>query len=105
WVQGMVQSLSRAGCEVTLVLKAPVRTGRLVDPLRALPGVTVRSPHGEGLFDGVMVPRHAATILGRLDEEERASAGSGFDLVVVRGRRVAGRLSTGPLAGRLWTYL
>ncbi|GAA4342920.1 hypothetical protein GCM10023178_56080 [Actinomadura luteofluorescens] len=42
WAQGMVQALVRAGCEVTLVLKAPVRTGRLVDPLRGLPGVTVR---------------------------------------------------------------
>lgn len=101
WAQGTVQALARAGCEVTLVLKAPVRTGRLVDPLRAVPGVTVRSPHAEGLFDGVMVPRHAATILARIDAEEQG----GFDLVVVRGRRVAGRLSMGPLAGRLWTYL
>ncbi len=101
WAQGTVQALARAGCEVTLVLKAPVRTGRLVDPLRAVPGVTVRSPHAEGMFDGVMVPRHAATILARIDAEEQG----GFDLVVVRGRRVAGRLSMGPLAGRLWTYL
>lgn len=101
WAQGTVQALARAGCEVTLVLKAPVRTGRLVDPLRAVPGVTVRSPHAEGLFDGVMVPRHAATILARIDAEEQG----GFDLVVVRGRRLAGRLSMGPLAGRLWTYL
>ncbi|WP_433232835.1 glycosyltransferase family 1 protein [Actinomadura formosensis] len=101
WVQGMVQALARAGCEVTLVLKAPVQTGRLVDPLRALPGVTVRSPHAEGLFDGpgAMVPRHAATILARID------AGDPHDLIVVRGRQVAGRVAMGPLAGRLWTYL
>ncbi|MFA1551732.1 glycosyltransferase family 1 protein [Actinomadura chokoriensis] len=101
WAQGMVQALARAGCEVTLVLKAPVRTGRLVDPLRALPGVTVRSPHAEGLFDGPggMVPRHAAAILTRIDDENP------HDLVVVRGRRLAGKLAAGPLAGRLWTYL
>ncbi|XRQ16763.1 glycosyltransferase family 1 protein [Actinomadura welshii] len=99
WAQGMVQALSRAGCEVTLVLKAPIVTGRLVDPLRALPGVTVRSPHAEGLWDGDMVPRHAATILARIDAENP------HDLVVVRGRRLAGRLAAGPLAGRLWTYL
>ncbi|WP_243708735.1 glycosyltransferase family 1 protein [Actinomadura sp. GC306] len=99
WAQGMVQALSRAGCEVTLVLKAPIRTGRLIDPLRALPGVTVRSPHAEGLWDGVMVARHAATILARIDAENP------HDLVVVRGRRLAGKLAMGPLAGRLWTYL
>ncbi len=99
WAQGMVQALARAGCEVTLVLKAPVRTGRLVDPLRALPGVTVRSPHAEGLLDAPMAPRHAAAILARIDAE------APHDLVVVRGRRLAGKLAAGPLAGRLWTYL
>lgn len=41
WAQSMVQALSLAGCETRLVLKAPVRTGRLVDPLAELPGVTV----------------------------------------------------------------
>ncbi|MFG2249983.1 glycosyltransferase family 1 protein [Spirillospora sp. NPDC048823] len=111
WAQGMVQALARAGCEVTLVLKAPIRTGRLVDPLRALPGVTVRSPHAEGMFDGLLVPKHAATILARIDaDEQRAPSGDGrpghgFDLVVVRGRRLAAKLAAGPLAGRLWTYL
>ncbi|MBD2896052.1 hypothetical protein amrb99_49940 [Actinomadura sp. RB99] len=101
WAQGMVQALARAGCAVTLVLKAPVRTGRLVDPLRALPGVTVRSPHAEGLVAGEagMPAKQAAAILARVDEPEP------FDLVVVRGRRLAGKLSGGPLAGRLWTYL
>ncbi|GAA1835989.1 glycosyltransferase family 4 protein [Actinomadura chokoriensis] len=99
WAQGMVQALARAGCEVTLVLKAPVRTGRLVDPLRALPGVTVRSPHADGLFDAPMAPKQAAATLAAIDAE------APHDLVVVRGRRLAGKLSAGPLAGRLWTYL
>ncbi|WP_231404285.1 glycosyltransferase [Actinomadura viridis] len=97
----MVQAAARAGCEVTLVLKAPVRTGRLVDPLRALPGVTVLSPHAEGRVagEGGMQPRQAAAVLAAIDAERP------FDLVVVRGRRLAGKLSAGPLAGRLWTYL
>ncbi|GAA1586516.1 glycosyltransferase family 4 protein [Actinomadura kijaniata] len=101
WAQGMVQALARAGCAVTLVLKAPVRTGRLVDPLRALPNVTVRSPHAEGLVatDQGMHPRTAATVLARID------AAGPHDLVVVRGRRLAGRLAHTDLAGRLWTYL
>ncbi|MBT2210664.1 glycosyltransferase [Actinomadura sp. NEAU-AAG7] len=97
----MVQALARAGCAVTLVLKAPVRTGRLVDPLRALPEVTVRSPHAEGMvsFEGGMPAKAAAAVLARVDEEHP------FDLIVVRGRRLAGKLSAGPLAGRMWTYL
>ncbi|MEW2359240.1 glycosyltransferase [Spirillospora sp. NPDC029432] len=97
----MVQAAARAGCEVTLVLKAPVRTGRLVDPLRALPSVTVLSPHAEGLVEGEagMQPKQAAAVLAAIDEADP------FDLVVVRGRRLAGKLSAGPLAGRLWTYL
>ncbi|WP_344900166.1 glycosyltransferase [Actinomadura meridiana] len=99
WAQGMVQALARAGCEVTLVLKAPVRTGRLVDPLRDLPGVTVRSPHAELPIDRPMAPKQAAAVLADLD------AATPHDLVVVRGREVAAKLSAGPLAGRLWTYL
>ncbi|SNT56931.1 Glycosyltransferase involved in cell wall bisynthesis [Actinomadura meyerae] len=99
WAQAIVQALACAGCAATLVLKAPVRTGRLVDPLRDLPGVTVRSPHAEGLADAPMAPRQAAEVLARLDAE------APHDLVVVRGRRLAARLASGPLAGRLWTYL
>ncbi|WP_227022926.1 glycosyltransferase family protein [Actinomadura rubrobrunea] len=101
WAQGMVQVLARAGCEATLVLKAPIRTGRLVDPLRALPGVTVRSPHAEGRIGGGegMTPRQAAVVLTEIDAERP------HDLVVVRGRRLAGKLAHTPLAGRLWTYL
>ena len=44
WLQSVTQALAAAGCEVTLVLKAPVRTSRLIDPLLAQPGVTVRHP-------------------------------------------------------------
>ncbi|RKS76349.1 glycosyltransferase involved in cell wall biosynthesis [Actinomadura pelletieri DSM 43383] len=101
WAQGMVQALARADCEVTLVLKAAVRTGRLVDPLRALSGVTVRGPHAERLLDGsrAMSPKQAAAVLARIDAE------APHDLVVVRGRDVAAKLAAGPLAGRLWTYL
>lgn len=100
WAQGMVQTLARAGCDVTLVLKAPVRTGRLVDPLRALPRVTVLSPHEAGLTgEGPMRPAEAARVIGQIDAQEP------FDLAVVRGRALAGQLAMSPLKGRLWTYL
>ena len=48
WLQSVTQALVAAGCAVTLVLKAPVRTDRLVAPLRDLPEVTIRSPHARG---------------------------------------------------------
>ena len=44
WLQSVTQALARAGCAVTLVLKAPVRTSRLIAPLLAEPGITVRRP-------------------------------------------------------------
>ena len=45
WLQATAQALARAGCAVTVVLKAPVRTDRLTAPLQAEPGVVVRDPH------------------------------------------------------------
>ena len=53
WLQSVTQALVAAGCAVTLVLKAPVRTDRLVAPLRGLPEVTIRSPHEEALLPGL----------------------------------------------------
>ncbi|HZB32201.1 MAG TPA: glycosyltransferase [Streptosporangiaceae bacterium] len=97
----MVQALVRAGCAVTLVLKAPVRTDRLVGPLAELDGVTVRKPHLEGLTepDRSMSARQAVGVLTAVDAEEP------YDLIVVRGRQLAHLLAHSPLAGRLWTYL
>ncbi|MQY04436.1 glycosyltransferase [Actinomadura macrotermitis] len=102
WAQSMVRALRDAGCAVTLVLKAPVRTGRLVDPLTALDGVTVRRPHAEGLVagDAAMTVAQAHRVLGRIDAAEP------HDLVVVRGRHIAAALAgDGAFQGRLWSYL
>jgi glycosyltransferase involved in cell wall biosynthesis len=102
WAQSMVQALRGAGCDVTLVLKAPVRTGRLVDPLTELSAVTVRRPHAEGLVEGDagMTVRQAHRVLRRIDEEQP------YDLIVVRGRTLAAALAgDAAFTGRLWTYL
>ena len=56
WLQSVTQALARAGCAVTLVLKAPVRTSRLIAPLLAEPGVTVRRPFEEHLLGGLEEP-------------------------------------------------
>jgi glycosyltransferase involved in cell wall biosynthesis len=104
WVQSAVQALARAGCAVTLVLKAPVRTSRLLAPLEAEPGVTIRRPYEEKLLDGIggngLTPEQASRTLTALDAEHR------HDIVVLRGRRIVSQVVTdGTFTGRLWTYL
>src|SRR3954451_1019385 len=96
WAQSKVLALREAGAEVTFVLKAAVRTGRLVDPLEGLSGVTVRRRPDDA---SSLTVEEAAALLTELDAAEP------YDLVVVRGRRLAIRLTGTPLAGRLWTYL
>jgi len=102
WLQSVTQALARAGCTVTLVLKAPVGTSRLIAPLLAEPGVTVRRPFEEHLLEGQGPLRPAAAIdlLAKLDTEQR------HDLVVLRGRAVtAAAARSEAFTGRLWPYL
>jgi glycosyltransferase involved in cell wall biosynthesis len=104
WVQSTVQALARAGCRVTLLVKSPVRTDRLIAPLLAEPGVTVRRPHAEHLISGLgtasLSAAQAARLLAQLDQSDRQ------DLVILRGWRVVSQVvAGGALAGRLWTYL
>ncbi|MEU6143634.1 glycosyltransferase [Streptomyces sp. NPDC047081] len=104
WAQSTVQALSLAGCETRLVLKSPVRTGRLVDPLAGLPGVTVVRPYEERLVAGQgthpLSPAQASQLLARLDGDEPC------DLLVLRGRRLVTRVvADGAFDGRIWAYL
>ena len=104
WVQGVTQALAAADCDVTIVLKAPVRTDRLTAPLREMDAVTLRSPHAEALLPdlaeaSLTVPQ-AVSVLAAVDSEKP------FDLVVLRGRGlVAAAAKSGAFDGRLWTYL
>ncbi|MGE5134031.1 MAG: glycosyltransferase family 1 protein [Gemmatimonadota bacterium] len=105
WLQATAQALARAGCAVTVVLKAPVRTDRLTAPLQAEPGVVVTDPHGERLLPGAapagpLSPAQAAGLLADLD------AAQPYDLIVLRGLRLVSQVvAGGSLNGRLWTYL
>ncbi|MGH3252535.1 MAG: glycosyltransferase family 1 protein [Trebonia sp.] len=114
WLQSVTQALVAAGCAVTLVLKAPVRTDRLVAPLRGLPEVTIRSPHEEALLPGLTetsltVPQ-AVAVLAAVDKAGGDAAGGDaaarHDLVVLRGRAlVSAAARDGSFDGRLWSYL
>ncbi|MDA0565969.1 glycosyltransferase [Streptomonospora sp. S1-112] len=100
----MTQGLAAAGCEATLLLKAPVTTDRLVAPLTTVPGVVVRRTYEERLVPDAgprgLTPDQAVELITRLDAERP------FDLIVVRGKRLAiAAAQTEALAGRLWTYL
>jgi len=105
WLQSVTQAPARAGCAVTLVLKAPVRTSRLIAPLLAEPGITVRRPFEEHLIDGLdgtssLRPPAAIELLTRLDTDQP------YDLVVLRGRAVTlAAARSEAFAGRLWPYL
>jgi glycosyltransferase involved in cell wall biosynthesis len=116
WLQSVSQALVAAGCAVTLVLKAPVRTDRLVAPLLAADEVTVRMPHAEqpspggasvssmpvlpGLGDSNLTVAQAVTVLAALD------AGHPHDLIVLRGRAlVSAAARNGAFDGRMWSYL
>ena len=102
WLQSVTQALAGAGCAVTLVLKAPVRTSRLIAPLLTEPGVTVRQPFEEHLLEGPgpVAAAAAPELLARLDAE------APHDLVVLRGRAVTAAVAkSGAFAGRLWPYL
>jgi glycosyltransferase involved in cell wall biosynthesis len=104
WLQSVSQALVAAGCAVTLVLKAPVRTDRLVAPLRGLPEVTIRSPHADAILPGLeeasLTVAQAVTVLAAIDST------SPHDLVVLRGRGlVSAAARDGAFDGRLWSYL
>jgi glycosyltransferase involved in cell wall biosynthesis len=102
WVQSMCEALSTSDVDVRVLLKAPVETLRLVDPLRAMASVSVVDPFVSGLTPGrsALSPDEAVAILQRLDAQERA------DLIVVRGLRFVTAVAASPaLHGRLWTYL
>ena len=104
WLQSVTQALVAAGCAVTLVLKAPIRTDRLVAPMLAADEVTVRKPHAEQLLPGLteasLTVAQAVTVLAALDDERR------HDLIVLRGRAlVSAAAKHEPFAGRLWSYL
>ncbi|WP_121188038.1 glycosyltransferase [Nocardiopsis sp. Huas11] len=104
WAQSMAQALAAAGCEVTLLLKAPVRTDRLVAPLADAPGIRLLRPYEDDLVPDRgprgLTPEQAVELITRQHERRP------FDLVVVRGRRLAGLAAQEEaLAGRLWTYL
>ena len=104
WLQSVTQALVAAGCAVTLVLKAQVRTDRLIAPLRDVEAVTIRSPHAEQLLPGLT--EASLTVPQAIAALAAVDAGHHHDLVVLRGRAlVSAAARDGAFDGRLWSYL
>ncbi len=104
WAVSTVETLARAGCQVTLLLKTRVRRSTLLEPLERLENVVVVSPFEEGRaagqFDEPLSLANAVAVMRELDET------SPFDLVLIRGFGLATRIvDSGAFDGRLWTYL
>lgn len=95
WLASTVECLARSGVDVTVLLKAPIETDRLLLPLTALDAVTLIEPDGAPLNPA----RAAQEVLRRHSLEP-------FDLIVVRGLRAASAMvDLGSLQRALWTYL
>ena len=104
WLASMAELLARCGCQVTVVLRDRLRAeAPLLRPLAGYPAITIVEPPAKRVrADPALAARRAAAAktIVRLDRAER------FDLVVVRGMRIATQLARTPqLAGRLWTYV
>lgn len=105
WAVSVVEALSRAGCQVTFLLKAAVRTERLVEPLHGLERVRVIDPFAAGLLprraDERLRPQEATDLLGVLDAQD-----GGYDALVLRGIHVfPSMLAAGRFNARLWSYV
>ncbi|MDO4717576.1 MAG: hypothetical protein Q4B08_08435 [Propionibacteriaceae bacterium] len=98
WLTSMAQVLVLAGCQVDVLLKAPVVDDRLVRSLRGLPGVNLLD-NLTGTDRDAYTTREAAQRIAEL-------SGQGYDLVFLRGLAVNQMvIQGGAFTGRLWSYV
>lgn len=98
WLTSMAQVLPLAGCQVDLLLKAPVVEDRLVRPLRGLPGLNLLDELSGTGREAYSTPEAARRIV--------ELSGQGYDLVLLRGLAVNQAVAGDPaFTGRLWSYV
>ena len=104
WLASMTELLARAGCSVTLLLRDRRRADLpLLRPLSSYPAIRIVEPTSrDDSADHSMAARREAAVATLLRLDRRAR----FDLIVIRGMRVATRLAhLRQVDGRLWTYV
>lgn len=99
WLQSVAQTLTYiAGVELTLLLRAPEERDVLTTPLRIRSSIEVVDPGALGR-QARLKPAEAVDCLESLDAER------GFDVVLLRGRKVSEEACRrGAFRGRLWVY-
>ncbi|HEX6867306.1 MAG TPA: glycosyltransferase [Candidatus Limnocylindrales bacterium] len=101
WAVGVVETFAAAGADVTLLLKRPVITDRLIAPLSSWPNVRIVPAFDVGTPTGERLGRaQAATRMIDLDRD------TPFDAIVLRGFGLIEHVvDRGTFDGRLWSYL
>jgi glycosyltransferase involved in cell wall biosynthesis len=104
WLASTADLLARAGCAVTLALDGRLAPDTpLLRPLVGRPEIRiVERPARRHRWPG----DRRARIESAVDMLRELDAREGFDMVLIRGLRIATRLASEPaFVGRLWTYL
>ena len=104
WAPSTVETLAKAGCQVTLLLKTRIRRTTLVEPLQDMPKVRIARPYEDRLLDGqaaeTLSIAQAIRVMRELDAEAH------FDVILIRGFQLATQVvAAHAFDGRLWTYL
>lgn len=104
WAQSITEVLAAVpGVHVSLLLKAPIETDRLIAPLLDRANITVVKPFEDELLSGLrnsLSYRQVGHLLAHLDSEEP------YDAFIIRGSALAAHLARLDVTrGRMWTYL
>lgn len=95
WLASTAECLVRAGVDVTVLLKAPIVTGRLLEPLNHFDSITLIEQTSQRL-----TPDSAARELVALNRQRTA------DLVIVRGLAACvSAVEQTELCRKVWSYL
>ncbi len=102
WLAAVAEMLSRGGCDVTVLLRAPRQRDEVLSAIDGAPGIAVVEPLALGAASGgrQLSARRAVRLLAELDTAAK------FDGVILRGRRTAREAAADPVfRGRLAFYL
>lgn len=102
WLQSLARCLQLADVQVDVLLKADVRNPSLLEPLVALPALTIHTPFDDRVSGMAgMSPRQAAHRIVEIDRRKNR-----FDLIITRGFQIAAQLAVSKwFTNRFWSYI
>ena len=101
WLVSIAEAVSLTDSEVHLLLKAPVRNARLLEPIARLGRIHIHQPAASAASVGRgMTPAEASSRLVDIDRDLHAA------VVIARGMQVCAEITNlSSLAHRLWSYV